>query len=136
MIMVVHPGGWVTLYAHHSVNYAVAGQKVKRGDVLAEVGSTGRSMGPHVHFELIFQGKNCDPAPLFKGGVRYRKNKVIRGSQVTWRDPKRRPPVVACAKRQKHPLGLSVEAEDAERDAQHVSEKDVVDAPAETSSEP
>ena len=61
MVMVVHPGGWVTMYAHNSANYVVAGERVPAGGVLAELGSTGISRGPHVHFELRHQGKVIDP---------------------------------------------------------------------------
>lgn len=128
MIMVVHPGGWVTLYAHNSVNFVAAGEKVSKGAILAEVGSTGRSMGPHVHFELIFDGKNCNPAPLFRPGVRHRNGKRVRVDSAVWRNPAKRPGVVACAKRQKHPLGQSVQAENPETDAVHVPEADVVEA--------
>jgi murein DD-endopeptidase MepM/ murein hydrolase activator NlpD len=112
MVMVVHPGGWVTLYAHNSVNFVTAGQPVDRGDILAEVGSTGRSMGPHVHFELIQGNNNCDPAPLLRPGVRRRDGKYQRIEQVKWTRPDRRPKQVRCAKRQKHPIALSVENED------------------------
>ncbi len=111
MIMVVHPGGWVTLYAHNSVNFVTAGERVQRGAVLAEVGSTGRSQGPHVHFELIYDGKNCDPGPLFRPGVRHRNGKLEPLAYTSWRIPSKRPQVVACARRQKHPIGQSVEAE-------------------------
>ena len=112
MVMVVHPGGWVTLYAHNSVNFVSAGQAVNRGDILAEVGSTGRSMGPHVHFELIQGSTNCDPAPLLRPGVRRKDGKYQRIEQAKWTRPDRRPKQVRCAKRQKHPLALSVENED------------------------
>lgn len=132
MIMVVHQGGWVTLYAHNSVNYVTAGEKVAKGAILAEVGSTGRSMGPHVHFELIFDGNNCDPAPLFRPGVSHRNGKRLRVDRAVWRIPNKRPTAVACAKRQKHPFGQSVQSEDPEKDAQHVPDADVVEASAAT----
>jgi murein DD-endopeptidase MepM/ murein hydrolase activator NlpD len=108
MVMVVHPGGWVTLYAHNSVNFVVAGQHVERGEVLAEVGSTGRSQGPHVHFELIQRNNNCDPAPLFRPGVRKRVGKLMQYDYTSWRLPDKRPKQIRCAKRQKHPLGQAV----------------------------
>jgi len=128
MIMVVHPGGWVTLYAHNSVNFVSAGERVHKGAVLAEVGSTGRSTGPHVHFELIYDGKNCDPAPLFRPGVRHRSGKFSSVEYTTWRVPNKRPKAVQCAQRQKHPL--SVLSEDPILDAQKVDERDTRDAPA------
>jgi murein DD-endopeptidase MepM/ murein hydrolase activator NlpD len=64
VVLVVHPGGWVTLYGHNQEILVRAGERVEQGQVLAELGSTGRSMGPHVHFELIYQGRNCDPIPF------------------------------------------------------------------------
>ena len=74
--MVVHAGGWVTMYAHNSTNFVVAGERVPRGAILAEVGSTGISRGPHVHFELMFSGRNCDPGPLFRPGIRHRNGRL------------------------------------------------------------
>ncbi|MBK8592341.1 MAG: M23 family metallopeptidase, partial [Sandaracinaceae bacterium] len=71
IVLVIHQGGWVTLYAHNSVNFVVAGERVRAGGVLAEVGSTGISRGPHVHFEFMYAGQNCDPAELFRPGLRY-----------------------------------------------------------------
>ena len=117
MIMVIHPGDWITLYAHNSVNFVAAGERVERGAILAEVGSTGRSQGPHVHFELIFGGKNCDPAPLFRPGVRHRNGRLASLAYTSWRIPSKRPRVVACAPRQKHPLAQSVVNENPELDA-------------------
>jgi murein DD-endopeptidase MepM/ murein hydrolase activator NlpD len=128
MIMVVHPAGWVTLYAHNSVNFVTAGEHVQKGSVLAEVGSTGRSTGPHVHFELIYDGKNCDPAPLFRPGVRHRSGKFSSVEYTTWRVPGQRPKLVQCAPRQKHPV--SVMSENPVLDAQKVDERDTRDAPA------
>jgi murein DD-endopeptidase MepM/ murein hydrolase activator NlpD len=112
--MVVHPGGWVTLYAHNSVNFVSAGQRVSAGSVLAEVGSTGRSQGPHVHFELIYDGKNCDPAPLFRPGVRHRSGKYSSLPYTSWRTPGQKPKQIQCAKRQKHPMGEAVMNESVE----------------------
>lgn len=123
MIMVVHPGGWVTLYAHNSVNFVSAGETVKQGDVLAEVGSTGRSTGPHVHFELIYEGQNCDPAPLFRPGVRHLSGKFSRLDYTKWLNAGARPKNVQCAIRQKHPR--PVLDENPVRDAQHVNDRDL-----------
>lgn len=128
MVMVVHPGGWVTLYAHNSVNFVAAGEHVQRGDVLAEVGSTGRSQGPHVHFELIHQSKNCDPAPLFRPGVRKRNGKLMQVDAARWLLPDKRPRAIRCAKRQKHPIGQTVMQEnpnlDVAPEAEHAPEMD------------
>jgi murein DD-endopeptidase MepM/ murein hydrolase activator NlpD len=116
MIMLVHAGGWVTLYGHNSVNFVTAGETVPRGGVLAEVGSTGRSQGPHVHFELIYAGTNCDPATLFRPGVRHKRG-LARLNYTVWQLPDKRPASIQCARRQKHPPAQEVLAENPERDA-------------------
>ena len=102
VVLVVHPGGWVTLYAHNSVNFVVAGQRVRAGTILAEVGSTGRSQGPHVHFELIFAGRNCDPSSLFRPGIRHR-NRLARIPKLEWTSPGDVPDAIDCAPRRRHP---------------------------------
>ena len=51
-IVISHPNGTQTLYAHNSVNYASVGDSVSQGQVIAAVGSTGKSTGSHVHFEV------------------------------------------------------------------------------------
>ncbi len=103
MVMIIHPGGWVTMYAHNSVNFVVAGQRVKTGSVIAEVGSTGISRGPHVHYELFHGGKNCDPAPLLRGGMRQHNGRPVRVPQVRWTDARARPEEVVCHKRRRYP---------------------------------
>ncbi|MBK8409906.1 MAG: LysM peptidoglycan-binding domain-containing M23 family metallopeptidase [Sandaracinaceae bacterium] len=80
IVLVIHQGGWVTLYAHNSVNFVVAGERVRAGGVLAEVGSTGISRGPHVHFEFMYAGQNCDPAELFRPGLRYSGSRSRRSA--------------------------------------------------------
>jgi murein DD-endopeptidase MepM/ murein hydrolase activator NlpD len=115
LVVVVHPGGWVTMYAHNSVNFVVAGEEVPRGAVLAELGSTGISRGPHVHFELMFGGRNCDPATLFRPGVRHR-SRLARIAPETWTNPRSRPDVIQCASRRRHPRSRWVIHEDPTAD--------------------
>ncbi|GAB5541819.1 MAG: M23 family metallopeptidase [Sandaracinaceae bacterium] len=103
MVLLVHPGGWVTMYAHNSANAVVAGERVPRGGIIGEVGSTGISRGPHVHFELIYDGQNCDPAPLFRPGIRHRDGHLSRLATVDWRRPGDRPDAVRCGRRRRHP---------------------------------
>jgi murein DD-endopeptidase MepM/ murein hydrolase activator NlpD len=66
-VMIVHPNGWVTLYAHNLRNTVQAGWRVKRGERIALVGQTGLAWGPHLHFEFRDNGRLRDPAPLLRG---------------------------------------------------------------------
>jgi murein DD-endopeptidase MepM/ murein hydrolase activator NlpD len=111
-VIVIHPGGWVTMYAHNSMNFVKAGEKVPKGGVLAELGSTGISKGPHVHFEFIYNGKNCDPASLFRPGVRHRNGKLAQIKSVSWLTPQSKPAEVRCAPRRHHPRSRWVIHED------------------------
>ena len=61
LIKVQHSGGYETYYAHCSKLVADVGDEVKQGDLIAYVGSTGRSSGPHVHLEVRYEGKTLDP---------------------------------------------------------------------------
>ena len=63
-IMIAHGYGVVTRYGHNSENLVQLGQKVKRGDQIATVGSTGRSTGPHLHYEVMIHGKVVNPKKL------------------------------------------------------------------------
>jgi murein DD-endopeptidase MepM/ murein hydrolase activator NlpD len=112
IVLMVHPGGWVTLYAHNSANLVVAGQSVPRGGIIAEVGSTGISRGPHVHFELIYDGKNCDPAALFRPGIRHRDGHLTPLPHAEWRTASARPEQVRCHPRRRHPRSRWVVHED------------------------
>lgn len=70
-----HSDGSVTLYAHTSRVYVSKGQVVNRGQAIAEVGTTGRSTGPHLHFEVQPDGKNAvDPMDYLQ--MRDRKSVV------------------------------------------------------------
>lgn len=66
-IMIQHDDGKVSLYAHNSELVAVEGQRVEKGEIVAKVGSTGRSTGPHSHFEIRINGKHVDPVPFLMG---------------------------------------------------------------------
>jgi murein DD-endopeptidase MepM/ murein hydrolase activator NlpD len=60
-VEVNHGNGYSTLYAHNKKNLVKVGETVKKGQVLALLGSTGRSNGPHVHFEVRRNGKAVNP---------------------------------------------------------------------------
>ncbi len=61
MVEINHGNGYSTRYAHNSVNHVATGDVVKKGQVVAAMGSSGRSTGPHVHFEVIKNGKAVNP---------------------------------------------------------------------------
>lgn len=65
-VMVNHGNGYSTLYGHMSKISVVVGQTVKRGDVLGQMGSTGRSTGTHLHFEIRSESGNRDPLGYLK----------------------------------------------------------------------
>jgi murein DD-endopeptidase MepM/ murein hydrolase activator NlpD len=64
-IVIDHGYGYQTLYAHMSKVDVKRGQKVKRGDVIGYIGSTGRSTAPHLHYEVIKDGRKINPINYF-----------------------------------------------------------------------
>lgn len=61
MLEIQHTSKLLTRYGHTSLIYVHEGQKVKKGEMIAAVGTTGRSTGPHVHYEIEVNGKRVDP---------------------------------------------------------------------------
>jgi len=61
LVEVNHGNGYITRYGHNSRALVTAGDTVQRGQAVAVVGSTGRSTGPHVHFEVLKDGRQIDP---------------------------------------------------------------------------
>jgi len=66
MVIVEHPNGWQTWYAHASEVFVRVGEQVEAGQRIASIGSTGRSTGPHLHFELRIANQSVDPMQLFR----------------------------------------------------------------------
>jgi murein DD-endopeptidase MepM/ murein hydrolase activator NlpD len=87
-VMILHPNGFLTLYAHNQRTLVPAGQRVRRGERIALVGKTGYAWGPHLHFELRDNGKLRNPERLFSG----HKSRLVLGpeapKQVAQRAPK------------------------------------------------
>jgi murein DD-endopeptidase MepM/ murein hydrolase activator NlpD len=61
LVEINHGDGYVTRYGHNQRALVSVGQTVKRGEAVALMGSTGRSTGPHVHFEVLRNGRQVDP---------------------------------------------------------------------------
>lgn len=65
-VIIDHGNNYSTLYAHNSRNRVTTGQRVSRGDHIADVGSTGMSTGPHLHFEIRVNNSAVDPMRYFQ----------------------------------------------------------------------
>lgn len=68
MVEIDHGNDLITRYAHASRVYVKKGDLIKRGQKIAEVGTTGRSTGPHLHFEVLVQGVPQDPQKFLAAG--------------------------------------------------------------------
>jgi murein DD-endopeptidase MepM/ murein hydrolase activator NlpD len=67
LVILVHPDGWSTYYAHLDRASVIPGQSVAAGAVVGLSNNTGRSTGPHVHFETRHNGTPTNPRPLLDG---------------------------------------------------------------------
>jgi len=70
MVEINHGNGLVTRYSHNKRNLVEVGDKVGKNQVIANMGSTGRSTGPHVHFEVIRDGKFVNPIEYIRSAAR------------------------------------------------------------------
>ncbi|MFN8392655.1 MAG: LysM peptidoglycan-binding domain-containing M23 family metallopeptidase [Bdellovibrionota bacterium] len=86
LVILRHPTGLTTVYAHNSELLVSTGQKVRRGEEIAESGATGHATGPHLHFEVRMRDSKSryvavDPLPLLTGEasapLRYRVNETL-----------------------------------------------------------
>lgn len=66
-VIINHGNGVSTLYGHGQAILTEVGKEVKKGDLIMEVGSTGNSTGPHLHFEVRINGSCVDPMPYLQG---------------------------------------------------------------------
>ncbi len=67
LVVIEHGFGYSTYYAHNRLLAVKAGQKVRRGEIVSYVGSTGNSTGPHVHYEVWKEGRAIDPQKFLQG---------------------------------------------------------------------
>jgi len=67
LVALEHGLGFSTYYAHNRLVVVKAGQKIKRGDILSYVGSTGNSTGPHLHYEVWKEGRSLNPSTYIEG---------------------------------------------------------------------
>ena len=74
LVEVNHGNSYITRYAHNQRTLVTVGQTVTRGQAIALMGSTGRSTGPHVHFEVLKNGRQINPASYLGG-----KAEVVKG---------------------------------------------------------
>ena len=66
LLEIDHGNGYVTRYAHNEKLLVKAGDEISAGEVIAEMGSTGRASSPHVHFEVLYNGKPVNPYQFVK----------------------------------------------------------------------
>jgi len=66
LIEIAHGNGYSTRYAHNSRLLVSVGDTVEKGFQIAEIGSSGRSTGPHVHFEVLKDGREINPVPFIR----------------------------------------------------------------------
>jgi len=68
MILIENGQGWASLYAHLNQFFVTEGSKVKQGEVIGAMGSTGRATGVHLHYEIRKNKGPVDPLPLLPAG--------------------------------------------------------------------
>ncbi|HKX79734.1 MAG TPA: M23 family metallopeptidase [Novosphingobium sp.] len=78
-IEVDHGNGLVTRYAHMSRFVAAIGRQVDAGDMIGAIGSTGRSTGPHLHFEVHINGRPVNPRPFLEAASHVRQKPEVGG---------------------------------------------------------
>jgi len=70
LVEITHDNGYVTRYGHNSELVVSRGEVVRKGQVISKMGTTGRSTGPHIHFEVFKNGRTVDPASYIRGNAR------------------------------------------------------------------
>ena len=88
MMEIDHGNDLITRYAHASTVFAKKGDLIKRGQKIAEVGTTGRSTGAHLHFEVLVQGIPQDPQKFLMAGNNLPKTQLARAGDTARRSVK------------------------------------------------
>lgn len=83
MVEIDHGNDLITRYAHASRVFVKKGDLIKRGQKVAEVGNTGRSTGPHLHFEVLVQGVPQDPQKFLTAGSHLPNQRMANRSPAT-----------------------------------------------------
>ena len=76
-ILLNHEFGYQTRYAHLHKIYVKEGERVTRGQLIGEVGSTGGSTGPHLHYEVIYMGRHVNPVNYFNRNMSSDEYKML-----------------------------------------------------------
>jgi len=66
MVEINHGNGYATRYAHNSENLVAVGEEVKKGQIVAQMGDTGRATGPNLHFEVLQDGRRVNPVNFIR----------------------------------------------------------------------
>ncbi|MDH5490846.1 MAG: LysM peptidoglycan-binding domain-containing protein [Myxococcales bacterium] len=101
IVLLLHPSGRTTAYAHNREILVVPGELVARGQIIARLGNTGVSRGPHLHFMLIDAAQHCDALPLLRPAIRWRDGRIVETQTATWTGA--RPPEIRCLPRAARP---------------------------------
>ncbi len=100
-VLIAHPNGLVTAYAHNEQNFVISGQYVTRGQVIATLGDSGLARGPHLHYIVVHQGEHCDSVPMLRPFIERRGGEVVEAVRARWRT--RQPEAVRCLPRSARP---------------------------------
>jgi murein DD-endopeptidase MepM/ murein hydrolase activator NlpD len=82
-ILLNHEFGYQTRYAHLDKILVKEGDRVTRGQLIGEVGSTGGSTGPHLHYEVIYMGRNVNPVNYFNRNMTSEEYKMLMEKMKT-----------------------------------------------------